>query len=160
ARGIDEVTSLSDSPAEPRVRLKQYRDGQALLLEITRRIARGGSLGAMLPDITNAMRRGSQAQGVRIIVDSLGAALTYGSGPLAGKMVKFDQAITGYVAEHGAVEIPNLSKVGKDQRALSTLSSALGALVALPLMAQHTPQGVVWLGFEKARKFAPEEIAF
>ncbi len=160
ASGIDEVASLSDSLDELRTRLKQYGDGQALLLAITRRIATGGSLGAMLPDITNAILRGSQADGVRIMGDSSGAALTYASGPSAGKMVRFDPIVASHVVQQGAVEIPDLSALGQPQGALAELRGALGSLIALPLMAQQMSQGVLWLGYEKPRGFAPEEMTF
>ncbi len=78
---------MSDALQELNERLKLYTDRQALLLHITRRIAQGGSLGAMLPDITNATLRGSQAGGIRIVLDTTVVPLTYASGPLAGQML-------------------------------------------------------------------------
>jgi PAS domain S-box-containing protein len=151
---------LSDSLAELRGRLKQIGDGQALLLEITRRIATGGSLGAMLPDITNALLRASQAAGVRVILDGPGTALTYASGPSAGKMVKFDKLVARYVAERGTVQVADLSARENAKSEFAELASALGAMIALPLMAQHAPQGVLWLGYNKPRKFGEEELTF
>ncbi len=151
---------MSASLDELRAQLKQHTDGQGLLLEITSRIAAGGSLGAMLPTITHAILRGSRADGVRIVLNGPGTALTYASGPSAGKMVKLDQLIAHYVAEHGAVEIPDLHGAQTLATELADLRGVLGAAVALPLTAQNTLQGVLWLGCEKPRQFTPEEMTF
>jgi len=148
---------LTDSLDEPRERLQQYIDGQALLLEITQRIAAGGSLGAMLPDITNATLRGSHADGARIVLDSPATGLTYATGAAAGQMLKFDRLIEQVVADNGLTAIPDLSS---EQGTFAPLKDALGAVIALPLIAQGVPYGVLWLGYNQPRAFDSGELTF
>ncbi len=148
---------MTDSLDEPRERLQQYIDGQTLLLEITQRIATGGSPGAMLPDITNATLRGSHADGVRIVLDSPATALTYATGPAAGKMLKFDRLIEQVVADYGLTAIPDL---GAEQGDIAQLKDALGAVIALPLIAQGVTYGVLWIGYDQPRQFESGELTF
>ncbi|MCC7447324.1 MAG: PAS domain-containing protein [Anaerolineae bacterium] len=148
---------MTDSLDEPRERLQQYINGQALLLEITQRIAAGGSLGAMLPDITNATLRGSHADGVRIVLDSPATALTYATGAAAGQMLKFDRLIEQVVADNGLTAVPDLSV---EQGAFVPLVDALGAVIALPLVAQGVTYGVLWLGYNQPRTFESGELTF
>src|SRR5438105_10934315 len=106
----NEVASVGESRDELRERLKLINERQILLLEITQRIAAGGSLGAMLPDILKTTLRASHADGIRVIVESPDNTLTYASGTSAGKMVKFDMPVAQLVAERGQVAVPDLAK--------------------------------------------------
>jgi PAS domain S-box-containing protein len=148
---------LSDSLQELDERLKLYTDRQALLLHITRRIAQGGSLGAMLPDITNAALRGSHADGIRIVLDTTVVPLTYASGPFAGQMLKFDKLVARYVAAYGETELSSTATVANE---LDELKGTFGALLALPMNAQNTRLGVLWVAFEQPHEFTPEEHTF
>ncbi|MEP7288007.1 MAG: ATP-binding protein [Chloroflexota bacterium] len=148
---------MSDSLEELRAQLKQNNDGQALLLEITQRIAAGGSLGAMLPDIINATLRVSHADGIRVVLNQSDMPLTYATGPAAGKMVKFDPLIVRLVAERGTIESSDLSTAEDSE--LAPLSDAAGAFIGLPLTALRTLQGVLWVAYEKPQQFAAGEIA-
>src|SRR5258708_3094524 len=153
-----EVASVGDSLHELKTRLKQVNDGQALLLEITQRIATGGSLGAMLPDIINATLRVSGADGIRAVLDSPTSSLTYASGTAAGKMIEFDPLVIKLVQKRGPMAVPDVSKaVGKDSQ-LKSLKGAIGGLVALPLIAQNTLQGVLWMAYEEPYAFAEGEM--
>src|SRR5258708_7796187 len=153
-----EVASVGDSLHELKTRLKQVNDGQALLLEITQRIATGGSLGAMLPDIINATLRVSGADGIRAVLDSPTSSLTYASGTAAGKMIEFDPLVIKLVQKRGPMAVPDVSKaVAKDSQ-LKSLKGVIGGLVALPLVAQNTIQGVLWMAYEEPHPFAEGEM--
>lgn len=149
---------MSDSLDELHGRLQKPIDARTLLLHITQRIAAGGSLGAMLPDITNATLRGSRADGIRVVLDGPATPLTYASGSAAGKMVRFDQPVAQLVKAYGLVEIPDVSTV--EEAGLRPLKGVLGALIALPLLAQNTHHGVLWLGYETPHSFTPDEQIF
>ncbi len=148
---------MSDSLDELRERLKHTTDEQALLLEITRRIAAGGSLGAMLPDITHTLLQGLKADGIRVVL--IRPPMNYATGPAAGKMIRFDSLITRLVSEQGPLQIPDVASAnGSD---LSQLQGTLGAIRALPLTAQDTLQGVLWIAYEAPRaSFSSTEETF
>jgi PAS domain S-box-containing protein len=151
---------LSDSLDDLRTRLGQYTDGQKLLLQITQRIASGGSVGAMLPDVTNMTLRAAQADGVRIVLDSPETQFSYASGPAAGKMLRFDKRIAQLVTEHGTVAIPDLANPSMPGVDLSELKDGLGAFFALPLTAQNTRHGILWIAYAKPRTFTDEDKTF
>src|SRR5713226_4506699 len=83
-------------------------DNQSLLLEIAQRIATGGSLGAMLPDILNATLRLAGADGIRLVLDANPTPMAYASGPAAGKMVKFDSLIPSALANQESLIVSNV----------------------------------------------------
>src|SRR5271166_4580001 len=94
-----EVASVGDSLEELRQQLKQDSDGQALILEITQRIATGGSLAALLQDIVDAIRRVSHADGIRIVLTGSGDVTAYADGSLAVSMAQFDKSILELVSQ-------------------------------------------------------------
>lgn len=151
---------MSGSADKLREELKWYSDRQALLLEITQRIAKGGSLSAMLPNVTYDALKGVQADGIRVIVGEIAVPLTYATGPLTGKMVKFDQLIANLVIARGRVEVPDLTTLTPDDSALQPLQGNLGALMALPLDAQQTARGLLWIAYEKPHPFTDGERTF
>jgi PAS domain S-box-containing protein len=148
---------VSNSFTELRERLKQTNDWQVLLLEVTERIAAGGSLGALLPDIINAILRASGADGIRVVINQSPSAMTYATGTAAGKMLKYDTQIMKLVTERGALHIENLAE-SKDSE-LTALHESAKAIIALPLIALKTVQGVLWVAYEKAQKFTDEQLS-
>jgi len=149
---------VGDSFEELVERLKQTDEGQAFLLEITQRIATGGSLSAMLPDIINATLRISGANGIRVVLESSDSALVYATGPAAGKMMRFDELVVTTVAEHGPVMVVNL--VSAKGTSLEVLKESFGGLIALPLNAQGMLQGVMWVVYSQPDQFAEGDLAF
>ncbi len=148
---------MGESLDELNERLKQTTDGQALLLEITQRIAAGGSLGAMLPDIINATLRVLHADGIRVVLNSPSGLMTYASGPSAGKMVKFDSLISSLAQEHGPFQIADLAQADK---ALAPLKKVISGVVALPLTAQYRVLGVLWIAYDNPPHFGADDTTF
>jgi len=153
----NEVAFVTDTLDELQGQLKHMNDGQALLLEVTQRIAHGGSLGAMLPDIINATLRISGADGIRVIVNEEPRPLTYASGPAVGRMLKFDKLLIDLVAENGAVQAPDLAKHAGPQ--MDTLRGVFGAMLALPLVAQGTLHGLLWVTYDQPQQFDQGDVA-
>ena len=127
-----------------------------LLLEVTRRIARGGSLSALLTDIANVALTGSGADGIRVVLRGDGAS-SYSAGDLASQMPDYDSLVLEQIRSHEVLEVSDLSK---SDAALVPLRGSFGALIALPLVAQQTIYGVLWGGYSRPRVFAADETMF
>ena len=149
---------MGDSFEELRERLKQTNEGQAFLLEITQRIAAGGSLGAILPDIIHATLRVSHADGIRVVLESSETPVAYAAGPAAGKMMKFDALISATVSEHGPLMITDLA-AAKDER-FGPLTESFGGLIALRLSALGMVQGLLWVAYTEPGQFAEDDMGF
>jgi PAS domain S-box-containing protein len=149
---------VSDSIEVLRDRLKYVHEGQLLLLEITQRIASGGSLGAMLPDIVNATLRVAEADGIRAVIHDPTHSLAYSAGAAAGAMLKYDATIWQLVQANGQLQIDDLANT--TDKSLEPLRELGGALIALPLMAQGTLQGVLWMTYAQHKSFNPDDVRF
>lgn len=82
---MSEGAPLSPSVEELREQLQQYAVEQALLLEITQRIAKGGALEIVLTDIARIAQRGLRAACLRFVVSgSSGSHAYYAEGSNGG----------------------------------------------------------------------------
>src|SRR5579872_6309216 len=127
------------------------------MLEITQRIAAGGALSAILPDVASVTLRVSRAGGVRIMLESTPSPVIFASGSCAAKMLKYDMQVAQLVSKHGTVSIPDLSMQDGTTAELAGMSDDLGAFLALPLMAQRSLRGILWVATDKPRQFTAEE---
>ncbi|HLY25493.1 MAG TPA: ATP-binding protein [Aggregatilineales bacterium] len=136
-------------------------DNQSLLLEIAQRIAAGGSLGAMLPDILNATLRLAGADGIRLVLNISPMPMVYVSGAAAAKMVKFDAVIADVLADQESLIISNVNEAQKKLRnRIEDFRDLFGAMLALPLTAQQTTHGLLWMAYEEPQQFDAEALTY
>ncbi len=148
---------MSDSPGDLREQLRQYAEGQTLLLELTRRITDGRPLSAVLPEVAEVAMRGSHADGLILLLGEATAPQRYAAGSLHEAMVKYDGLIWRHVAEKGVLEAADLAKARGD---LTSLKGALGSCLAFSLTAYHSLHGVLWAAYKKPRAFTEIDRSF
>lgn len=153
---------LSQTTDELREQLRHYTDEQALLLEITQRIARGGPLGPMLQDVAQMAQRGLKADSLRVVLGKPQMVqAVYTAGSAADNLAALDAPLFGYVAANGSLERADVHReklpvTGK----LPSGSPGLGALLAVPLVAHETQYGMLWVGYIGAHPFSDWERNF
>jgi PAS domain S-box-containing protein len=130
---------LSDPQAQKQASLDKNTDRHVLLLKIARRIAAGGSLSAMLPDVTQATLLGAHADGLRIALNTM--PLAFASGEASAKMVKHDAIITARVADGSTLSTTAL------EGDLAPLSESFKGVIGFSLAAHGTNYGVMWAGY-------------
>jgi PAS domain S-box-containing protein len=153
---MSEVAPSSQSVDELREQLKQYIGEQALLLEITQRIAKGGSLESVLTDVAQLAQRGLQAVCLRFVVGSSTPQHTYYAEGSNGDLARFDAPLLS-AASQQALEIADGAPL---EGALSALRPTFSAVIALPLTARDTLMGVLWVGYHAAHAFSAWERNF
>jgi PAS domain S-box-containing protein len=148
--------NVSDSIDELQTRLKRKQDEQALILEITQRIAHGGSVAAILPDITKAALQGTGADGIRVILTGDGASV-YASGSLAGQMLSFDTLILDQLKDRESLDLPDSSK---SDEVFAPLRTSIGGFVALHLTAHGINYGGLWVAYSNPNSVSAGGLTF
>jgi len=130
-----------------RQQLQHYADEQAFLLEVTQRIAHGGALGDLLPDIAQTLQRGLQADSVRILLGARAAHATYAAGESSAAFAPHDEIVLRYAAANGKFESAKLSADGTPA-ALKPLAGALHSVLIMPMMAHGAYYGAIWAAYK------------
>lgn len=152
---MSEVAPLSQSVDELREQLRQYAGEQALLLEITQRIAKGGALETVLTDIAQIAQRGLRAACLRFVVAGKAAPQAYYAEGSNGDFVRFDAPLLA-VAQQTAFE----ATAETLPHALNAMRSVFSAVTALPLTAREAPLGILWVAYREPHVFNAWERNF
>ncbi|MDW8300721.1 MAG: histidine kinase dimerization/phospho-acceptor domain-containing protein, partial [Anaerolineae bacterium] len=153
---MSEAVPLSTSVEELREQLRQYAGEQALLLEITRRIAKGGTLETVLTDIAQIAQRGLRAACLRFVVTSSTALQAYCAEGSDNDFARFDAPLLA-VAQHSNFEATAEAPLPQP---LNELRSLFGAVAAVPLTAREAPLGILWVAYREAHAFGAWERNF
>ncbi|PJF35931.1 MAG: hypothetical protein CUN49_08040 [Candidatus Thermofonsia Clade 1 bacterium] len=153
---MSEVAPSSQSVEELREQLRQYAGEQALLLEITRRIAKGGALETVLTDIAQLAQRGLRAKCLRFVVTSGASLQVYYAEGSNGEFAAWDAPLLA-IAQQAPFE---LSPEAALPQPLSALRGLFGAVAALPLIAREAPLGILWVAYREAHAFGEWERNF
>lgn len=153
---MSEVAPSSQSVDDLREQLSQYAGEQALLLEITQRIAKGGALETVLTDIAQIAQRGLRAECLRFVVTASPEPQVYHAKGSNGDFASFDAPLLA-VAQHAPFEA---SVATSFPQTLSALRGRFNAVAALPLTAREAPLGILWVAYREAHAFGAWERNF
>ncbi|MFQ3534634.1 MAG: HAMP domain-containing sensor histidine kinase [Aggregatilineales bacterium] len=153
---MSEVAPSSPSIEELREQLRLYAGEQALLLEITQRIAKGGALGTVLTDVAQIAQRGLRATCLRFVVTTGSLPQVYYAEGSNGDFAHFDAPLLD-MAQEVAFEATGESTL---PQALSGLRLLFNTVAALPLTAREAPLGILWVAYREAHAFGAWERNF
>lgn len=154
---MPKADSSSPSVQELQEQLKHYADQQALLLRITRRIAQGGVLETLLPDVVSIAGEGLGADCLRIALLETGrSTLAFGTEG-SESQATHDAPLLRYVAKNGVLEQRGTTSLDGD---LLPLRENFRSVLALPLDARDTLIGVLWVGYTDPHRFGAWERNF
>ena len=141
------------------MQLDRYVEQQQLLLEVTRQIANYSELEDSIPTIVRGVQRFFRADGVRLLLTQKGVHIqSYGDGPLSESMAQIDAYVINLVDTTGEVELTQSEYLGTGDA--MRWPGTLAYLVAVPLSAYGTQQGVLWMGFDTPHALERSERPF
>lgn len=153
---MSEGAPLSPSVEELREQLKQYAIEQALLLEITQRIAQGGPLEVVLTDMARIAQRGLRAACLRFVVSGSSGSHAYYAEGSNGGFADLDAPLLA-IAQQTSFEATAETALPEP---LGSLQALFSAVAALPLNAREAPLGILWVAYREAHAFGAWERNF
>lgn len=142
---------------ELQAQLNQYIEQQQVLLNVTHQVAGSAGLNEIIPHILDGIERAIKPDGVRLLLAAAEKHRSvYAAGALAEKMAPADSAVSTLAGKQSDVYLSR----GDGSVDLSFLPPEIMTLIAVPLAAQDTRHGILWLGFSTKHVFGDAEKTF
>jgi PAS domain S-box-containing protein len=160
AQGEDEVAQLSRSFSQMQQSLRQRLDELSLLLSVSQAVSANMDLNQGMPVILQSALRGTGAAGVSVVVINPSARqpLTFGEGPLAKTMARYDRPVMALLRRRDNLILRSPHEVQVSLGRTEERDLPIKALVALPLYSNERFQGVFWLGYRQPHQFDQTEM--
>lgn len=136
--------------------LERYANQRQALRDINQDIATGKPLAEIMEPILSRLCKVVGAGGARVIVTD-DEADSFGAGAKAQVMSTVDGVLWGFLKQR--VVVPNISDAPPNLN-LSALEGVAKSLVAIPLEAYGSHQGILWVGFDNEYNLQEDEYEF
>lgn len=163
-RGVDEIGRLGESFDHMRESLRARLEELDKLLKISQGVAANLDVGAaILPILEAALgedavsARAVLIQAVRGDVQGDGY-IAFGAGPAADQFSHLDAQIFELMRTQPVIAISNTYRVRRIVTAPNQPRPS--ALIALALYHENTYYGTLWVGYERPKNFAADEVRF
>ncbi|MHB0923085.1 MAG: ATP-binding protein [Bellilinea sp.] len=162
--GVDEIGVLGKSFEQMRVSLKSRLEELNKLLTVSQGVAAKLDINEAVRPILEAAAGEDVVSARAVLVQSVHLDMTgdklvsISAGPGADQFAHLDNQIFELMRTQNSLTIQNTTRV----RRISSLNHQLhpAAIIALALYHENNYYGTMWIGYQKPRRFAQEEISF
>lgn len=148
----DEIGQLTRSFEKMQRAIKSRMSESMLLLAISREVSMNLDLDKGMHALLRGILKGTQASGARALIISPtgGKPLSFGEGPSAKYMGRFDRIIMTKTTHQKELLYSAPQQVRNGLNADAEAPLPFSALIALPLKFKTTNQGVLWIAYSHA----------
>lgn len=147
------------NPSSTTAIFQRHLDQRRLLTDVSQQIASSAGLAEILPHILSGICEATKAAGARIILEDNGGLIAYAMGPQADQLAYADIGIHQFSQRQTLNGIIQLSDSPADLD-LYSIRNIVQAIMIVPLFAQQTRQGTLWLGFYDHYQMPEDEEEF
>jgi two-component system phosphate regulon sensor histidine kinase PhoR len=147
-------------PSEIESMLQRTLGQRRMLIEVSQKIAASAGLAETMPHVLNGICQATGAVAARVVIAENGGMLALATGPLANKVAIADSAIYAYgQRQNGATDVLDVGAAPADLD-LQPLVGLVSSVMILPLRAQKTRHGTLWMAFDKPHQMTDDEREF
>jgi len=161
--GDDEVGQLGRSFEQMRQRLRERMDQLFLLLQISQDVSTSMELApSLMPILKGAMQATGGCVARIVLIDDRGRpekSVCTDSQKLEKAMARLDGAVSVVVKRNRELVIEDITK-SQTAPPAELLDAGIRAVVGLPLRLQDRVTGVLWVGYERARRFDQADLSY
>ncbi|MBI5930978.1 MAG: PAS domain S-box protein [Chloroflexi bacterium] len=146
--------------SELHLTLQRYLDQRRLLSEVSQRIAASAGLAETLPHVLNGICEATGAVSARAVIGENGGTISFASESGEAKFEAADPAIYSFgQTQQAQVEIVDIT-VAPSGLDLAGLSGLVSSVLVLPIQAQKTHYGALWIAFKQPHQLTQDERDF
>ncbi len=156
---IDEIGDLNRSFVQMQRSMRKQVNELSLLLNVSQEVAKTIDIKEGIPAILRGAIRGTAAAGVRAIVlnPSGGKPLVFGQGPAAKEMSLLDRKLMTQLRITPELTLDSAEAIYQTLALPSVSDVPMPTILAVELRAHNRFQGIIWLGYRRAHRFAQKD---